>query len=433
MSGEAIFDAEDIERCYQTMLPEDDFRRQLVLASSEITEPAGRGQSLATFLDRERTTPEQLQTEIDLKVDGLFASRVMNIVNSVIKRFTQKYPLAARATRLAQVTQEAEPLLRLNLSDPYFREDPAKSSKLIGFKDTDELEIRQFKTLLAQDLGIESSVIKATQSEDEILIVNEYAGFPLRLISSLDRMRNPYLREQNSATSFLHNDYQVAFPDIIPPDAIAMEKLEDIFYPCLAFGLLNENQENQQLEFQYYDSLRDSYNPAALSPEWSQALEELANRSDMTEALQQLLDREISIISGEPELWENQYLPKLRQFVQAVDNLPEDSPNYPYKIAVVGNSTNADPTIKEGIINRFRRKMNERFTIPQNRTFASSNKISMQPVITGEIVVDTPEVSNNRTKRRLELEQLQQDLARDFIDQDEYEREKQRIFDQYPL
>ncbi|WP_414753086.1 tubulin-like doman-containing protein [Anabaena sp. CCY 9910] len=434
MSGEAIFDSEDIDRCYQTMLPEDDLRRQLVLASSEITEPAGRGQSLASFIDRERTTPEQLQTEIDLKVDSLFASRVTNIVNSVIKRFMQKYPLAARSTRLAQVMQEAEPLLRLNLSDPYFREDPAKSSKLIGFKDKDELEVRQFKTVLAQDLGIESSVIKATQSEDEILIVNEYAGFPLRLISSLERMRNPYLREQNSATSFLHNDYQVAFPDIIPPDAIAMEKLEDVFYPCLAFRLLKENQEDHQLEFQYYDSLRDSYNTATLSPEWSQALEELANRNDMTEALLQILEREISVISGQPELWENQYLPKLRQFVQAVDDLSEDSPNYPYKLAVVGTSASTDPTVKEGIIHRFRRKMNERFSISQNRTFAPNNNTSMQTAIAGEIVVDMPvNTTDNRVRRRLELERLKQDLDEDFITKDEYEREKQRIFAQYPL
>jgi hypothetical protein len=434
MSGEAIFDSEDIDRCYQTMLPEDDFRRQLVLASSEITEPAGRGKSLVNFIDKERATLEQLQTEIDLNVDSLFASRVINIVNSVIKRFMQKYPLAARSTRLAQVLQEAEPLLRLNLSDPYFREDPAKSSKLIGFKDTDELEVRQFKTLLAQDLGIEPSILKATQANDEILIVNEYAGFPLRLISSLEKMRNPYIREQNAATSFLHNEHHRAFPDIIPPDAIALEKLEDAFYPCLAFELLKENQQNQQLEFQYYDSLRDSYNTAALSPEWNQALEELSNRRDMTEALKQLLEQEIAVIAEQPELWENKYLPKLRRFVQAVDELPEDSPNYPYKVAVVGTPVNTDPTAKEGIINRFRKKMNERFRTFQNRSLRVSNETSNQQVITGEIVVDVPvDANDNRAKRRLELEQLKQDLAEGFITESEYEREKQRIFAQYPL
>lgn len=434
MSGEAIFDSEDIDRCYQTILPEDDLRRQFVLVSSTITEQTDQGKSLISFIDRERTTPEQLQKEIDIKVDKIFASRSINIVNSVIKRFIQHYSLAVRSTRLAQIMQEAQPLLRLNLSDPYFREDPAKSSKLVGFKDTDELDVRQFKSLLVQDLGVAPSVLKATQAEDEILIVNEYAGFPLRLISSLERMRNPYLREQHSATSFLHNDYNVSFPDIIPPDAKKMEELEDIFYPSLALKLLEENQKNKNLDFQYYDPLRDSYNTASLSPEWSQALEELANRKDMTAALQQLLDNEMVAISRQPNLWENEYLPKLREFVQEVDELPEDSPNYPYKAAVVGTTASTDPTAKEGIINRFRRQMNERFNSAQNRSFPPSNNTRTQSVITGEIVVDSPVNSgDNRAKRRLELEQLKRDLADGFMTEEEYEREKQKIFAKYPL
>ncbi|MDJ0735137.1 MAG: tubulin-like doman-containing protein [Nostocaceae cyanobacterium] len=465
MSGEAIFDMEDIERCFQNMLPKDDFRRQLVLASDAITEPTGRGKSLVSFIDRERTTPSQLQKEIDIKVDSLFAPRSVNIVNSVIKRFMQKYPLYARSTRLAQIMQEAEPLLRLKLRDPYFSDDKRNGSKLVGFKDTDEQEVQQFKTLLKQDLGIDSNVFQPTQADDEILIVNEYAGFPLRLITILERMRNPYLREQNSATSFLHNDYRASFPDIIPPDAKIMEELEDIFYPCLAFELLVKNSDNHQLEFQYYDSLRDSYNTASLNPEWSQALEELANRKDMTEALQKLLDDEIAQIEKQPELWEDEYLPKLRQFVKQVDELPENHANFPYKDTVVGTSNSTDITAKEGIINRFRRQMDERFKVSSKRSFSSIQDTVKTPAITGEIVVDSPTNSSsvnsndngaktptitgeivdsrvnsspvnsndNRAKRRLELKQLKQDLAEGFITEDEYEREKQKIIKQYPL
>ena len=432
MSGEAIINNEDIERCYQTILPLDDFRRQLVLVSSEITEPTGRGQSLASFIDQERVTPHQLQKEIDLKVDSLFASRGMNIVNSVIKRFMQNYSLTARSTRFAQILQQAEPLLRLNLNDPYFRDDPAKSSKLIGFKDIDELEVQQFKTLLSQDLGIATSVLRPTQADDEILIVNEYAGFPLRLIVSLEQMRNPYIREQNSATSFLHNDYRASFPDLIPPDARTIENLEDVFYPCLAFGLLEENQQTQQLEFQYYDSLRDSYYTASLSPEWSQALEELANRKDMATALKTLLDEEIAQIERQPELWENESLPKLRQFVKEVDQLPEDNSNYPYKATVVGTPVSADLTAKEGIIIRFRKKMDERFRTFQNRITPSNTRNTR--AIPGEIVVASPVCSNNNLeKRRLEFERLQQDLANGFITKDEYEYLRCEILNKYPL
>ncbi|WP_340626541.1 hypothetical protein [Aphanizomenon flos-aquae] len=49
----------------------------------------------------------------------------------------------------------------------------------------------------------------------------------------------------------------------------------------------------------------------------------------------------------------------------------------------------------------------------------------------GEIVVNS---SDNRSRRRQELEQLKQDLDEGVIETpEEYEREKQRIFLQYPL
>ncbi|MBO3462090.1 hypothetical protein G7B40_040890 [Aetokthonos hydrillicola Thurmond2011] len=434
MSGEAIFDSEDIERCYQTILPEDDLRRQFILVSSTITTQTDKRGSLVSFIDREYTDPNELQKEIDLNVDKLFASRSTNIVNSVIKRFMEKY-LAVRSTRLAQIMQEAKPLLPLNLSDPYFRDDPAKGSTLIGFKDTDESEVRQFKNLLEQELGIEPSVLKATQSDDEIVIVSEYAGFPLRLISGLEKMRNPYLREHNSSGSFLHNDYNASFPDIIPPDAKKMEELEDIFYPSIALRLLQKNPENQQLEFQYHDSLRDFSSTASLSPEWSQALEELAKRKDMTEALQKLLNDKIDAIDQQPELWNNEYLPKLREFVREVDELPEDSPNYPYKAAVVGTSVITDSIFQEGIINRFRRKMDQRFNISQNQKLATQQSSVIPRAIAAEIVVDHPsgESTDNRTKRRLELERLKQDLDDDVITDEEYQRLRQEILEKYPL
>jgi hypothetical protein len=345
----------------------------------------------------------------------------------------EKYSLAARSTRFAQIMQEAEPLLRLNLTDPYFHDDLAKSSKLVGFKDTDELEVKQFKNLLEQDLGIATSVFKPTQADDEILILNEYAGFPLRLIGNLERMRNPYIREQTSATSFLHNDYRATFPDIIPPDARRIEELEDIFYPCLAFGLLEENQENHELQFQYYDESRYSYNTASLNPEWSQALEELANRKNMSEALQKLLDDEIAQIERQPELWDNEYFPKLRQFIKEVEKLPEDSPNYPYKVTVLGTYANNEPTAKEGIIYRFGRKLEQRFKTIQQQIAPPKNTLN-QKAIPGEIVVvDYPVDDDNMTKRRLEIKHLKQDLDDGILSQEEYDRKRQEIFNKYPV
>ena len=385
---------------------------------------------MAFFLNIERATYSQLKQEIDPTVVKIFAFRGSNIVNSVIKRFMRKYSSSAGSTRLTQIMQEAQPLLRLNLNDPYFRDEDDKSSKLVGYKDTDESDVTDFKKLLTQDLGISTSVLKAIQADDEILIVNEYAGFPLRLISSLERMRNPYLREQNSGTSFLHNDSRASFPDIIPPDARRMEELEDIFYPCLALELLQENQENKELEFQHYDSFQDSYYTAAVSENWMEALEDLANNRNMADTLQKILDDTISKMQNNPKLWENEYLPKLRQFPEKLKQIPEDSQNFPYIQKVYVSPDDIQPIVKEGVINRFWKKMDARFR--NHNSLPPTDNIEKQKTLVGEI--DSPiNNTNNRAKRRLELEQLKQDLDEGFITPEEYEREKQKIFLQYPL
>ncbi|CBN58082.1 MULTISPECIES: tubulin-like doman-containing protein [Kamptonema] len=431
MSGEAIFDNEDIEGCYKTLLPEQDFRSQLVLVSKEITQVSGVGDSIAYLMDK--TTQIQLQKEIDLTVDRLFGSRSTQIVQSVIKRFIQNYSIQDRSTRLGQIKQQAEPLLRLNLSDPYFRNSPAKRSDLVGFKDTDESEVQQFKITLGRDLGIAESVLKPTQAEDEILIVTEYAGFPLRLISGLEQMRNPYIREGNSESSFLHNDYRITFTDIMPPDALKIEELEDVFYPCLAFDLIGKNADTQQLEFQYYDELRDCYYTAGISPVWNQALEELANRRDMTDALKGFLERAIAQIEKHPALWEKDYLPKLRQFVNLVDNLTEDSPNYPYRATVVGVPATTEMPAKEGIINRFRKQMEERFKSSLNPNTSPPGIGAYQQFTQPEIVVEPTDVVDNRTKRRQELERLKQDVNDGIVTDKEYEKLREDILKKYPI
>ena len=316
MSGEAIFANEDINNCCEVLLPQKDLRAQLVKITDELIEPLGRGKSLVSMIDQTRTTPEQLKQEINLIVDRLFGSRTGSIVQSVIKRFNQSYPTSGRAARLAQILREAEPLLPLK-KDKYFYDNPAKSSKLIGFKNTDEPEVQQFKSTLSRDLNIPDNVFRPTQAEDQILIVTEYAAFPLRLINGLEQLRNHYIHAKNLANSFLHNDRHNLFTDIIPPDVRIMEELQEVFYPCLAFELIQQNQVTGQLEFSYYDQLRDESYIASLSPSWNQALEELANRTDMTAALKQLFNRAIAEIESYPSRWEEHYLKKAAAIYQS--------------------------------------------------------------------------------------------------------------------
>ena len=196
--------------------------------------------------------------------------------------------------------------------------------------------------------------------------------------------------------------------------------------------MLTENQENQELEFQHYDSFQDSYYTAAVSANWMEALEDLANNRNMADTLQKILDDTISKMQNNPKLWENEYLPKLRQFPDKLKQIPEDSQNFPYIQKVYVSPDNIQPTVKEGVINRFWKKMEAKLRNPN--PLPPTDNIENQKTLVGEIDFSSPlNNTNNRQKRRLELEQLKQDLDEGFITPEEYEREKEKIFLQYPL
>ncbi|BBD56908.1 hypothetical protein NIES204_42430 [Planktothrix agardhii NIES-204] len=416
MSGEAIFAQEDIKECYQILLPDINSRSQLVLVSKDITEASGVEESLSYLMNR--STLEQLKTEINQEIDIVFGSRSNQIVKSVIKRFIQNYSASVRPIRLGQIIQEAEPLLRLNSSDPYFSNLPDKLKQFIGFKDTDELEVKQFKSILNDDLGIDSTILKPSQAEDQILIVKEYGGFPLRLINGLEEIRNHYIREQNRDGSSCHSDYQIQFTDIIPPDAHLIEKLADVFYPCLAFELIFLNPETQVLQLEYYDDLRRCYYTAKLSPVWNQSLEELANNQEMTATLKQLLEDVISQIRQNSNLWENNYLLKLQKFVDYVDKLPESSPNYSCKSTVVGDR---GTIVKQGVINRLIQRI--KGEIQNTLPLSVNDNLTAR----GDLIV------NRGDSLERELKQLQKGLDQGNFNQKEYEVKRKEIMDKYGL
>lgn len=457
MSGEAIFDIEDIEICYKALMPEKEYRSQLDLISKQITDSLLVKDSLAFVMNR--VTQEQLQEETKKVIDHLFGKQSSQTITSVIKRFLQKYPTSNRIARLTQVRREAQPLLKLNASDPYFYKTSAKESELIGFKDTDDQEVKQFRLDLTSNLAISEDKLKPTQAEEEILMVTEYAGFPLRLIQGLEEMRNPYLREVNVHGSFLHNDYRTVFTDIIPPDVALMEGLQDIFYPCLALGLIRRSSEDNSLEFTYYDELRYSTNQAKLSPVWDQALEILANHPDMQRALDQLLQNVINQIKQQSQQWKENYLPKLENFVAQVKQLPQENPNYPYKDTVIGRTGTIENPGKEGIINRFRKKMESpngsSMNTSTNQNFAKEKITAGEDgdLIVDAEIIDSPadpwnNSSNNMPqdnmsqdnmsqdnvqKRREALKQLKQDIDDGILEPEEYDRLRKEILKKYPV
>ena len=122
----------------------------------------------------------------------------------------------------------------------------------------------------------------------------------------------------------------------------------------------------------------------------------------------------------------------MRQFSEELRIIPQDSPNFPYIQKVYVSPDNLQPRVKEGVINRFWKKMEAIFK--NQNALSPRNNTRNQPIITGEIVSSSPSDSHDhRLNRRSELEQLKQDLDNGFILPEEYEREKQRNLLQYPL
>lgn len=357
MSGEAIFDIGDVEAVNEALLPQDELRSRFAFVSTELLKSQGWTKSLESLLRQEYFPSEQLQEQINLVIDRQFGSKKQSVIQSVIRRFMQKYPTAIRAVRLTQILEQAEPLLPLDLKDPYFKNTLAKKSLVVGLKNADERDVTQFKELLLRNPGFSINDICSIQAEDEVAIVKEYAGFPLRLIQNLSSMQKTYLRERNMAGSFLHTDRHNDFVDMLPPDASLIEEVEDIFYPCIALKLITQNPENSAYEFEYHDDLRGTNFIAALSLEWNRALDTLTSRLDMREALAQLLSRAEQKLQTNLDLLESEYLPNLREFVAVVDDLDDTHPNYPFKAAVVGTRNTSDVFVKEAIMDRFHKRL----------------------------------------------------------------------------
>ncbi len=351
LSGEAIFEEKDIEEYTNALLSDID---SLKSVSAQITAALGRGNSLGGFVYRDTPTEERLKEEINLAIDRYFGSRGTNMVQSVIKRFMAKYNNIDKAEALLKtiLQQDSQPLLDLNLDDAYYRNDAGKKMFCVGFKDREEQEVKQFKKLLQENLTVKDDQIKPIQEEEEILFVHEYAGFPLRLIDGLEDMREIYTTAQKSG-AFLHNDDTIPLGDIIPPDADEMEDLEEIFYPVLALG----KREKVRLKFDIKDELRGTTETVIFSENWGQALEKIAERKDISDALKQMLALVENNIEQKPQLWKDYYLPTVREFIKEVDSLPENHPNSPYKDHVVGIENGV---IENGVIERFRLRMEKK-------------------------------------------------------------------------
>jgi hypothetical protein len=406
ITGEALFSPEDANVCYLEFLPEQNEKSILIDISGQILTEQFTfvEQSLMYFLvrvtDEEKTSTgsvihyyvgsrdvdERLVgTNITATIDKLFGTQAISSLQPVMARFLQKYPLASgnAERRMRQIISEAQPLLPLLIPPSgYFYHDSSNKSEIIAFKQTDDRASQQLQELLTRNVGISESTIKSIQNDSEIVIVNEYAAFPLRLIQGIERMREHYDRECLQNRARIHNDHQQIFAEVIPPEARQMEEMQDAFYACLAFGVL-EKQDNCYL-YRSHDDFLDRPNIIPLSLIWSEALEQISKASGVADSLKQEQDGIIDKIATNPNLWTEKYLNLLKTFKQEVYDLDRKDPNYLERGIVVGEQVTLDrsDTTRQSILYRLQSRIEgliqkaQANPVNYNRTLQSQRSVN---------------------------------------------------------
>jgi hypothetical protein len=168
-------------------------------------------------------------------------------------------------------------------------------------------------------------------------------------------------------------------------------ELQDVFFACLAFEILK--QDSQVYVYEYFDSLLNSYERIELSLVWSEALEQLANAYDVTQALKQQRDQIFTSIRIDQALWTQKYESKLRTFIDKVSKLPQEDPNYPQLSSVLGERATLEKPLKEGILARlwnYLRSSSTNQSLPISNARTQIEASSSLSENQSELLVDEP-------------------------------------------
>lgn len=349
LNGEAIFDVGDNENLSQLLLTEQNSANLLANITNNLTNSS----SLLYFFNSDRLIEEEeLSSRINQNIEDKFSNNSFELAESVVNRFIQKYPFSDGIDRLKQIINKADVLLPLNTSDRYFVNDPDKTKQMIGFKQVDDRGNQEFNNIINQ-IGINSSIIVPLQNQNEVIIIKEFAGFPLRIVNGLRELKAQYERQKSLYDGYLlHNDYATFFLDIIPPDARDMEQLQDLFYTCLAFGKITKNTQEKNYQITCEDKLRNSTYLVELSGIWAEALEEISLNNDIKDFLENSRINLISEIQQQPNLFEQVYYPQFIKFIDELDKLTEYEANFSEKKIVLGERTSRSKLGTEGILGR---------------------------------------------------------------------------------
>ena len=381
ITGEAIYRDEDVIKVSEILIPKDRKYLELTQLTYDVLENIGIGRSVSNLVGR-NLTDQQIMPEISLAVERVIAPRTKNITPSVIDTFMQKYPVHSDI-RLEEILLEAKPLLNLKL-DNYFYDGESKNKVIVGFRDTNEPAVVSLKKILKNN-GIANESIKHIQESDSILFVEEFAGFPLRIIDGLNEFQQHYIRGSSNAfnTRPLHIDASKEYPDFIPPDAEIFKTLEKSFFGCLAMAYDSSTftVDNSGIIIKYEETWSINKKELHLTNVWHEALDKLISNKLASDTLAKLLEDVKQYIFSSPVKWEEIYRGRLEKFEKKTKELTVDDSNHIYKSLLLGEGSSPEGNLlaQEGLISSLRREIEQKLGFRNTRP---QNSKEIKPLIT---------------------------------------------------
>lgn len=424
--GEAVFTDKDVERCYKILVPDGQEKANLIELTRNTLQAFGDEKSL---IGLKNISENDLANEIPIVLAEFLSPRMPEFSGSVIKLFEKKYSSPeSQRIRLGQIIKDGGRLLPLDLRDDYYEPSLEKSSRIVGFKSSDEREVENFKKILL-DNQVEPSEHEATSKEDEVVITCEYAGFPLRIIRGIDNFKFQYDQQKRDPNICLHNAPPIIFPDIVPPEAASIQKLQDIFYPCLALGIIEHSENPQKLIFSYYNTRGEKDVTESLSPNWNFALAQIHLNRDIEFSMERRLEELINETNKSE--WDSRYRPMLVRFKREVDDFTDRDQNIRSKRLIQGYYDELTRTEVEGVIEKFDRKVQDRLLEKQANNILLSAEDS--EASNDVQFVDAEVISNSQVNTALEedLRRIENYLRDGVIDPKAFQRMKEDLIKKY--
>ncbi len=463
INGEPIFTKEDITDAESVLVPEVDRLLNYQQISDELCQALEIDTSLVDLL--QQVSVETTRQKMDQVLEKMFSNRIVSFGRPVIEAFLDKYQQLEPGAiqRFSQILSMAEPRLPIVLSDPYHDLGVTQRSfMLVGFKNEQTPACERFKTLLLRNQANEDSNYEVGNArflnsevilneKDRVLTVTEFGVFPLRIIQGLQNYRFQYQRgiRQNNP---LHIDKRVQFTDFIPPSFQEMEKLQMIFFPCLAMGFLGDYRQSK-LRFEYWSQTALQMQPAILEGNWDQCMETINGDSDLVGSLEEEL-RNIEQNLTQETLGNRATAqnPQSTGALAFIDNFQQyvaslsDGYNKRYRDKLIGKGEDI------GILEKYRRKLErivaERSNSTQPTIFGTGTQNILSSSTASDQVVDVvnAEIADERNstessfdsdhnmqRRSEEIRRLREYLENGVINQEEYDRKVREVQQRYPI